>query len=83
MFGPGVGLGVGVGFGFGFGGVATWSLASIEATPRLFVIVAFTESPMLTVKSSIDSETASSSTVTAIDFVFSPGANVSVPTRAT
>ena len=62
--------------------VAGWSLASITATPRLFVIVALTGSPRLTEKFSMNSGAPSSSTVTEMVFVFSPGANVREPTRA-
>ena len=62
--------------------VVTWSLASIVAVPRLFVIAPFTTSLRLTAKFSTGSAVVSSTTVTASDFDFSTGANVSVPRRA-
>ena len=68
--------------GVGPRSVAGWSLASIDATPGSSWIAPLTGSPSTTEKVSMNSAAVSSTTVTVIDFVFLPGANVSVPTRA-
>ena len=64
------------------GGVSGRSLASIDPSPRFFVIAPLTASPMLTKNSSTGSASLSSRIVTVIVFDFSPGANESVPLRA-
>ena len=64
------------------GGASGRSLASIDPSPRFFVIVALTASPMTTKNSSTGSASVSSMIETATVFDFSPGANVSVPARA-